>query len=49
MGWQRRCNSESAGKYLFTTLACNKRILLKEWAVKLRFCFLMGIKQESGP
>jgi len=35
--------SESAGKYLFTTLACNKRILLEEWNAKLRFCFLMGL------
>jgi hypothetical protein len=40
--------SESAGKYLFTTLACNKRILLKEWIAKLRVCFLMGLNDRKG-
>ncbi len=39
--------SESAGKYLFTTLACNKRILIKEWSVKLSFCFLMKNKTKT--
>src|SRR5436190_7516109 len=41
--------SESAGKYLFSTLACNKLILCKEWSAKLRFCFLMGLKAAKDP
>jgi hypothetical protein len=48
IGWQRCCISESAGKYWFTTLACNKLILLKKWDTKLRFCFLKGINKQEG-